>query len=346
MSELRLDALSGDWVLVGCNPSLKVQDLCRRGSLPLRPDFLNSCPFCPGNEDLTPSELYALWDQRQNQWEIRVVPDKVPVLTREGVKEPIHHRLHRCVSGVGRHDVIVETPDHALSLHAFENAHLGELLRVYHACLGILSSDAHIEHVSIFRNHGPRSGSVNEHPHSQIVGMAVTPSHISRLLAEAAGYFNRSGQCLFCASLEQELEEEARIVAQSRNFVALEPFASFCPVLTHIYPRRHMASFGAITKQELDDLPLLLKQVLARLYFGFNDADYSLRICTAPKGHDEVHYFHWYIEIVPYLSPTTSFEHGSKVFLNPILPEDAAAFLRGITVEERQGEERATCQPI
>jgi len=45
-------------------------------------------PFSPGNEDLTPSELYALWDKRQDHWEMRAVPDKFPVLARDGVAEP------------------------------------------------------------------------------------------------------------------------------------------------------------------------------------------------------------------------------------------------------------------
>ena len=81
--------------------------------------FQATCPFCPGNEDLTPSELYALWKQRQNHWEMRVIPDRFPVLAREGRADSQVHGHHRRVKSVGRHDVIVETPHHSLSLNAF-----------------------------------------------------------------------------------------------------------------------------------------------------------------------------------------------------------------------------------
>lgn len=81
-------------------------------------------------------------------------------------------------------------------------------------------------------------------------------------------------------------------------------------------------------------LPQLLKAVLTKLYLGFS-------IQTAPKGHDEVHYLHCYIEIAPSLRTATSFAHGFKMFQNPILPEEAAALLRAIRVEK----ERPQCQP-
>ena len=197
-----------------------------------------------------------------------------------------------------------------------------------------MTSDLQVEHVTIFRNHLAHAGSTLDHPHSQVIGTPIVPPYISVRLAEAMHYYREFDQCLFCALLAQELEENRRIVAQSKYFVAFEPFASPSPFVTYICPRRHRASFGAINKEEIEDLAPMLKGILANLYFGLNDPDYCFAIRTAPKGHDEVAYFHWYISIVPQLNHSNSLERASVIPVNPIFPEDAAAFLNEVKLEK------------
>jgi galactose-1-phosphate uridylyltransferase len=72
-----------------------VEDFRKAEGSKAGPKFLDTCPFCPGNEDLTPSDLYALWDEHQNHWEMRVIPDKFPVLARQGEGEPKTSQLQR-----------------------------------------------------------------------------------------------------------------------------------------------------------------------------------------------------------------------------------------------------------
>src|SRR5438309_74145 len=48
----------------------------------------------------------------------------------------------------------------------------------------------------------------------------------------------------------------------------------------------------------------------------------------APKGDGEA-LFHWHLEITPHLTETAGFERGSGFYINPVVPEDAAAILRG-----------------
>jgi hypothetical protein len=57
---------------------------------------------------------------------------------------------------------------------------------------------------------------------------------------------------MFCQMLEEELEEQTRIVAVSEHFVALELYASPAPFSTDIYPRRHIASFGDVSAAEMN----------------------------------------------------------------------------------------------
>lgn len=342
MTELRQDPLSDEWIITADDQRKRAEDFKKTSPPEPKEQFLATCPFCPGNEDQTPPELYALSDQRQDHWKMRVVPDKFPIMTRDGVAEPQIHRLHRRVKGVGRHDVIVETPDHSLSLHAFADAELAELLQIYKASFGIMTSDPHIAHVTIFRNHGTLGGESIEHPHSQVIGTPVVPSYIQKQLDEGMRHYDEFEECMFCALLAQELQDETRIVAQSHHFVGIEPFASPSPFVTHIYPLRHMASFGDISKQEIEDLAGLLRTVLAKLYVGLNDPDYNYTIRTAPKGHEAIPYFHWHISIIPRLNYPTGLELGSGIRMNPLSPEAAAEFLRSIDAGNTPEEKETT----
>src|SRR5262249_34896649 len=113
-----------------------------------------------------------------------------------------------------------------------------------------------------------------------------------------------------------------------------ELFASAAPFSTHIYPRRHMASFGDISSAELIDLAYTLRTVLAKLYHGLANPDFNYTIRSAPAECVGVKYFHWYLSIIPRLTRVAGFELGSGMFINTVLPEAAAAFLRNVKVEK------------
>ena len=120
----------------------------------------------------------------------------------------------------------------------------------------------------------------------------------------------------------------------STHFVALEPFASSTPFATYLYPRRHMASFGDIRPEEIDDLAYVLRTVLAKLYHGLENPDFNYAIRSAPHENAGVIYYHWYLSIIPRLTRVAGFELGSGMFINTVLPEKAAEFLRGVKIEE------------
>src|SRR5881396_4088635 len=110
--------------------------------------------------------------------------------------------------------------------------------------------------------------------------------------------------------IEEELEEKQRIVLITEHFVALELFASPTPFCTHIYPRRHMASFGDISSSEIADLARTLRVVLAKLYHGLDNPDFNYTVRSAPAECVGVKYFHWYVSIIPRLTRVAGFELG------------------------------------
>jgi len=59
-----------------------------------------------------------------------------------------------------------------------------------------------------------------------------------------------------------------------------------------------------------------------------DDPSFNYYIHTAPV-REPVGTFHWHLEITPRLTEIAGFERGTGFYINPIVPEDAAAILKG-----------------
>ena len=80
MSELRLDLATGEWVIIATERARRPHDFRRVDAAGETP--LETCPFCPGREAMTPGELYR--EPRDGPWSVRVVPNKFPALSPGG----------------------------------------------------------------------------------------------------------------------------------------------------------------------------------------------------------------------------------------------------------------------
>ena len=58
----------------------------------------------------------------------------------------------------------------------------------------------------------------------------------------------------------------------------------------------------------------------------------------------ELGHYHWHIEIIPSLTKTAGFEWGTGFYINPVPPEEAAAFLREVEVASQAAQEIPTRQ--
>jgi UDPglucose--hexose-1-phosphate uridylyltransferase len=295
--------------------------------------FVANCPFCPGNEKLTPAEIMRIPTSLEVPWHARVIPNKFAALSRAVQPTRTVHRSLRSVNGFGVHDVIVETPDHSEVMALMPDSYMAEILRIYKIRYDELSLDRRIALITIFKNHGPDAGTSLEHPHSQIIATPVISLQVRERFQHALRHFDDYGECMFCQMLEEELQEQTRIVAISEHFVALELYASPAPFCTHIYPRRHTASFGDVSGSEINDLARMLRSILAKLYHGLADPDFNFTIRSAPAESVGVKYFHWYLSVIPRLTRMAGFELGSGMFINTVMPEAAAEFLRKVDVE-------------
>ncbi|SPF48966.1 Galactose-1-phosphate uridylyltransferase [Candidatus Sulfotelmatobacter kueseliae] len=336
MPELRQNFMTKEWVVIATDRAKRPDEMVVHRAAKPAVSFSPNCPFCPGHENQTPPEILRLPDGGDG-WKVRVVPNKYSALSPECKPDRTIRRSFHSMAGFGVHDIVIETPDHSLAMALMPDAHVADILRIYKTRYDELSLDPRIAHVTIFKNSGTDAGTSLEHPHSQLIATPVISYQVRQRFQEALRHYDEYGCCIFCQMIEEELQNQERIVLASERFVAVELYASPSPFFTHIYPRRHMASFGDISAQEIADLGRVLRTLLGKLYYGLENPDFNLTIRTAPAELVGVRYFHWYLSVIPRLTRTAGFELGSGMFINTVIPEQAAEFLRKVKVETAVG---------
>jgi UDPglucose--hexose-1-phosphate uridylyltransferase len=70
--------MTGRWAIIAPERGKRPSDYLgkKEGSEERAPE---NCPFCPGNEHMTPPEIYRL-NGEDGHWRVRVVPNKFPAL--------------------------------------------------------------------------------------------------------------------------------------------------------------------------------------------------------------------------------------------------------------------------
>lgn len=131
--------ISGKWVII--SPRRAKRPDVARGTEPV-------CPFCPGHEEMTPSEVYRVGDGKKDGpgWQIRVTKNKYPFA-------PVH-------------EVIIDSPDHNASFFNYEPSQIAKLFKVYRQRYNHWKDKGQ---VVIFYNHGVEAAASLPHPHTQLV---------------------------------------------------------------------------------------------------------------------------------------------------------------------------------
>lgn len=330
MPELRLNLITREWVIIANERAKRPDEFKKLKNKKIIPESLDTCPFCPGNEDRTPDEIMRIPDGKG--WKIRVTPNKFPALSSEGQRERKNEGIRHLVTGFGRHEVVIESPLHNICMPLMDTENIANIIRICRERFVEIYKDPRIEHVIIFKNHGERAGTSLEHPHMQIIGTPVTPIQVRSRIEEGTRYFDNTGECLICATLKDELSDGRRIIMNTDHFVTFIPYAALSPFHTWIFPKLHCATFSSISEEEIYDLSTCLKTILAKYYFGLEDPAFNLVIRSQNPKECASEYFHWYIGIVPRVIQTAGFELGSGMFINTAIPEESAEFIRNVKV--------------
>jgi len=330
MPEFRQNMVSKEWVIIATERAKRPDNFFQKREKPSLPSRKEDCPFCPGNESMTPPPLFSIG--KNGHWALRVVPNKFAALQSHLTTERKREGRFLKADGFGIAEVIIETPFHNRTVATMEWEEVKNTIFTYRERYAALSKMEHLDLITIFRNYGEKAGTSLEHPHSQIIATPIVPPHVRDPLFQSQLACDTYGDCIYCGMMEEERRQQVRVVRETKYFLAICPFASRSPFETRIYPKIHRSSFVTTTDEELEDLAYVLQDTLKRLYIGLNDPDYNYIVRSAPIEHREVKYHHWYIVIVPKLTTPAGFEIGTGIYINATLPEDCAEFLREIQI--------------
>ncbi|MFC1902638.1 galactose-1-phosphate uridylyltransferase [Chloroflexota bacterium] len=335
MSEIRQDPTTKEWVIIAKERAKRSHDFVSKRAGTDLPAYAPSCPFCPGNEAMTPPEIFSYQDKENLSWQVRVFVNKFPALTPGGsMIRRVEDDFFLSMDGVGVHEVIVETPEHNKPLALMNDGGVGNVLRAYQERYNELSQLLFIQSIIIFKNHGPSAGTSLEHPHSQLVATPVVPRQIRMRYEVAIRHYDDTGRCLYSDLASREREIGSRMVMETDRFVVFHPFASRQPFETWIVPKiSKEACFGNASAEDLGDLAHVLRITLLKLYRGLNNPDFNYVIDSAPVRDDNNDYYLWHLRIIPRLTEMAGFEIGSGIHINTTLPEETAQFMRELKSE-------------
>jgi UDPglucose--hexose-1-phosphate uridylyltransferase len=303
------------------------------------------CPFCAGNESKTPSEILAyrpnasgVTPQKDGPgWTVRVVPNKFPALGIEGTLNKQAEGMFDKMNGIGAHEVVIETPDHAATLASLPAKKIEDVLWAFRDRILDLKKDRRFKYILLFKNHGEAAGASLEHSHSQLIALPILPIYVVEELQGAKQYYIYKERCVFCDAIRQETESGVRVVAENEDFITLAPYAPRFPFETWILPKRHESAFENSSSQMFENLAKALKLLLMKADRVLDNPPYNLVVHSSPAQDPTNEYYHWHIEFMPKLTKTAGFEWGTGFYINPTPPEEAAKFLRDANVDDAGG---------
>jgi UDPglucose--hexose-1-phosphate uridylyltransferase len=309
--ELRRDELSGCWVLLAPGRAARPHTFpASSGDARTAPA---GCPFCPGNEQMTPPEVYRTGGGAPDTpgWRVRVVPNLYPIVGG-----------HEAGPGAtGAHEVVVLSPAHEASFARLDEQQAAEVLTVlrdrarHHLAAGRAF-------VQVVINHGVAAGASIEHPHAQIVALDLVPPAV----AQAVERFEDAGHDLVIADIDRA-GDGLRLV--DGPVAAWCPRAGSAPYELRLALRAPGSRFDEAGDGDMRALAAATRSALARLAAATGDAPYNLVIHTAPPGERDKS-FHWYVEVQARLAVVAGFEQGTGILVNTVPPELAAVELREV----------------
>lgn len=205
------------------------------------------CPFCPGNEHLTPPEIKRVGDE---EWRIRVVPNKYPF-----------SKIH---------EVIIEGREHDGDFDRYTLEHTIEIVKVWKDRLKEHRDEIY---TVIFRNFGVYSGASIMHPHSQLVALDFIPEIPYNEIGSLSGK-----NCALCRY------QDFFIPVYENSVVVAIPKNQYYPMEIWIFPKEHIRRFE---DSDMDrDIGINLIKVIKSLKNDLNISDYNLILHSSPRDTD------------------------------------------------------------
>ncbi|MHC3994581.1 galactose-1-phosphate uridylyltransferase [Thiomicrolovo sp. ZZH C-3] len=337
MSEIRYDKLHDAHVLVA------PERLHRPDCIPKRVKshrHVAKCPFCEGNESLTPPEIFALRSAgsfaNEPGWKTRVVPNLYKAVQIE-TPHKHHYGIFEYHEGFGAHEVVIDTPEHRTSMTQWSEQEVVDWLTTLGRRVADLRRDIRIGYISLFKNEGSDAGATQPHSHTQLIGLPILPEVKRAYYERGARYFREHGTALVASIISHERQAGERIIAEQGGYTAYCPFASAYPFEVIIAPETLRGQIDTLAPKDFEALAPLLLEVLSKLERQLGCLAFNIEIVTPPFHHpdgaapnattDDM--FRFMLRIQPRLYRHGGFELSTQMMINPVAPETAARLLRG-----------------
>lgn len=304
-SEIRKDYIQDKYVIIAPRRHLRPHDI-----KPVKEERADAtcatCPFCPQNLNKEKAELII--GDREN-WDIYVIANKFPAVSLDNPK------------AYGVQEVVVETPGHNKHLDDLSVPHIKKLLDAYAKRTEEISKIPKIEYILIFKNNGGRAGASILHSHSQVFATDFLPPHLFDKSEKTLVYKLKYGTCVYCDVIKKE-RKSPRFIWEDKNIVCFAPYASIHNYEAWILPKRHLDNITMLTDDEKKSFAYILKHITNSI--DLLGLPYNFYFHQVINDEDQ----HLYMKIVPRGSVWAGVEIGSGLIINPVAPEDAAAYYR------------------
>jgi len=300
MAELRHDPVSGRAVLIA--PARADRPHAFASAEPDRVRSEAACPFCPGNEAMTPPEITRTGGDSgaTRGWRARVFPNLYPI--------------------ADAHEVVVISPDHDRSFAQLTDDEAVEIVHVLRDRVRAQVGDG-LPYAVAFVNHRRAAGASIAHPHAQVVGLDFVPPEVaSTRTRQEASELDLVDVDLTCAR-EQSLVLDDGVTATWCPFASVSPFQ-----LRVVHPAAGLR-FGDAPDDVAAAVALAARDALARIRSTLHDPPYNLVFHTADAR--SARWPRWHAEITPRLSIVAGFEQATGVVVNTLPPDRAVGELLG-----------------
>ncbi len=313
MAELRYNPLTKDWVMIASH----------RQNRPQMPK--GWCPFCPGSGKVP------------DNYDVYEYDNDFPALSQNPPKpDELQTNFYKTAPSYGKCEVILYSPEHTKTLPELSENHVRKLVNLWVERFCEIKKDEKIKYVFIFENRGEVVGVTMPHPHGQIYGYPFIPKKLELECASAKEHMEKTGRCIFCDMLADEVNSGDRIIIENDDFYAFLPFYSEYPYGMYIMSKNHKSTIDKFTDREKDNLAKIVRETAGTLdsLFGYT-FPYMMCMHNAPVNSgnmDDI--FHFHIEFFPPMRSAdkqkfnASSETGEWAHCNPTAPEEKAKELR------------------
>jgi len=337
MSEIRYDRLNDTHVIIAPErmhrPDECVIESESDGHIQAK------CPFCSGNESMTPPEIFALRHEgsfpNEAGWRTRVIPNLYKAVQIEAAYQHHSGMLERW-EGFGAHEVIIDTASHHVSIGNWNLSEASDWLKTIRARVSDLRRDHRIEYISVFKNEGAAAGATQSHSHTQLIALPLIPKQVYEHYKQCYAHYKATGKSLMGSLIDQEEHTLERIVAREGDFTLFCPYASAYPFEMMISSKNDHGQIDTISDSAIESVALLLMRAIKKLKLQMGYCHFNLWVATPPLRPEKIitdgssvnEALRFAIRIMPRIYRHGGFESGSGMIINPVSPELAASLLR------------------